>query len=95
MSDPEYYDDEIPEFDSYEKKFISSLIPNLDFEKLSDDEYVLIVDAVSGEYGGVCQDDPIQDIEKCLICESILDKLGDSGVLERLLSRYKDEHKSE
>lgn len=75
------YGNDIPEFDSEEKKFISSLIPNLDFKNLSDDDYMLIEDEVGLEYGGVCQDDPIQDLDKCWLCERILDKLADYGRL--------------
>lgn len=71
----DFEEGEEPQFTLKEKEFISSLILGLDFENLSGYDYYLIVDRVGTEYGFVCEDEPIQDLEKCFLCESILDKL--------------------
>ena len=62
-----------------EKEFINSLIPGLDFENLSEDDYIKIFDVIGYEYG-LIWDESRQNEEKCSLCEYILsvceDKLG-------------------
>lgn len=71
-----YYKEGEPKFNLEEQKFISKLIPGLNFENLSEDDYYLIEEKVGEEYGMLCLDDPIQDLDKCYLCERILDKLA-------------------
>ena len=63
-------------FLSEQIKFMKSLGLNMDFSKLSDDDYCKIEDTVGDTYTEEVQNHPNEVTDKILMCESILDKLS-------------------
>lgn len=62
-------------FTEKEKSFMRECGMNLDFDNLSDDDYVEIEEVIGNKLTLECLDDDYNPNEDGLLCEEILDKL--------------------
>lgn len=62
-------------FTEKEKSFMRECGLNLDFDNLSDDDYVEIEEVIGNKLTLECLDDNYNPNEDGLLCEEILDKL--------------------
>ncbi|ANU42196.1 hypothetical protein ADH75_02945 [Flavonifractor plautii] len=64
-------------FSQKQVEFMKSIGLDMDFLRLSDDDYCKIEDTVGDIYTEEAQEHPDEVTEKILICESILDMLSE------------------
>lgn len=64
-------------FSQKQMDFMKSIGLDMDFLKLSDDDYCKIEDTVGDVYTEEAQEHPDEATEKILLCESILDMLSE------------------